>query len=162
MLNVSIIYVELLSLVFMQSNTYTIFYADDDIDDQDFFREIVSGINEDFLIYTQNNGDELLEILKNPPPNPNLIFLDLNMPQKNGYDVLKQIRASEHTKQLPVIIFSTSNDEKAISKTKELGANLYITKPNSYTDFKKVMNSVLSLNWHLNLPVSKNFVFTSN
>ena len=146
----------------MQSNTYTIFYADDDIDDQDFFREIVSGINEDFVIYTQNNGDELLDILKNPPPNPHLIFLDLNMPQKNGYEVLKLIRSSEQTKQLPVIIFSTSNDERAISKTKELGANLYITKPNSYTDFKKVMNSVLALNWHQKLPVYNNFVFTLN
>ena len=84
------------------------------------------------------------------------------MPRKSGYQVLKEIREKDSTKTLPIIIFSTSNDDSAIKKTKELGANMYITKPGSYTEFKKLLNSILALNWEQHLPINKEFVFTVN
>ena len=146
----------------MQKSKYTIFYTDDDPDDQDFFKEVVAEITPQHTIYTQNDGFELLEVLQNPPPSPHIIFLDLNMPKKSGYQVLKEIRETDSTKTIPVVIFSTSNDNNAIKKTKELGANMYITKPGSYTKFKKILNSVLALNWEQNLPADNEFVFTVN
>ena len=142
----------------MQKSQYTIFYTDDDPDDQDFFKEVVAEITPQHTIFTQNDGLELLEILQNPPPSPHIVFLDLNMPKKSGYQVLKEIRESASTKTIPVVIFSTSNDDNAIKKTKELGANMYLTKPGSYTEFKKLLNSVLALNWEQNLPPDNEFV----
>jgi CheY-like chemotaxis protein len=150
-----------INLIMLSAN-YTIFYTDDDSDDQDFFKEIVTEINSNHKIHFQTNGNELIDTLKNPPPHPHIVFLDLNMPQKNGYDVLKEIRAMESSKDVPVIIFSTSNDDAAIEKTKLLGANLYITKPSSYSEFKKVISSVLSYDWMHFSPPTRDFLFTVN
>jgi CheY-like chemotaxis protein len=128
-------------------NLYNIFYADDDLDDQEVFREVMAEINEDIFIFTQNNGDELLNLLKSPPPRPHVVFLDLNMPVKNGYDVLKEIRQSEKFRHLPVIIFSTSGDEDAISRTRNLGATLYVQKPDDYNELKQILRELLAINW---------------
>jgi len=146
----------------MKRSQYTIFYTDDDQDDQDFFKEVIAEITPQHEIFTQNDGYELLKVLQNPPPSPHIVFLDLNMPKKSGYQVLKEIREMDAAKTIPVVIFSTSSDDSAIKKTKELGANMYITKPSSYTEFKKVLNSVLSLNWEKNLPSDNEFVLTIN
>lgn len=128
-------------------NLYNIFYADDDLDDQEVFREVMNEINEDIFIFTQNNGDELMQLLKNPPPRPHVIFLDLNMPVKNGFDVLKEIRQSERFRDLPVIIFSTSGDDDAISRTRQLGATLYVRKPDYYNELKQILRELLTINW---------------
>ncbi|MBS1585828.1 MAG: response regulator [Bacteroidetes bacterium] len=144
----------------MTDLVYNIFYTDDDTDDQEVFREIVAEINEDILIFTQNNGEELMNVLRNPPPSAHLIFLDLNMPVKNGYDVLKEIRQSERLKNLPVIVFSTSNDVASIETTRSLGATLYINKPNSYNDLKKILRHILSIDWEMFKTAGTDFVYT--
>lgn len=126
---------------------YNIFYTDDDKDDQEVFREVMAEINQDIYIFTQNNGDELMDLLKNPPPKPHIVFLDLNMPVKNGYEVLREIRQVEKMKHLPVIIFSTSGDDQAVAETKKLGATLYIRKPEDYGQLKKILKNVLTIDW---------------
>lgn len=133
-------------------NLYNIFYTDDDKDDQEVFREVMQEINHQLYIFTQDNGDELIELLHNPPPRPNLVFLDLNMPVKNGYEVLKEIRQQEKLKHLPVIIFSTSGDEDAINLTKQLGATLYVRKPEGYGELKKVLKSLVTIDWATFVP----------
>ena len=146
----------------MSQSSCVIFYTDDDADDQFFFKEIVGEIQPQCAIYTQNDGIELLTVLQNPPPEPSLVFLDLNMPKKSGYEVLKELRETHKAKSVPVIIFSTSNDERAIETTKALGASMYVIKPTSYTDFKRLMRSVLALDWQQpSLPEDK-FVFSLN
>lgn len=141
---------------------FTIFYTDDDADDREFFinaaEDIATGVN----INTQSNGRELLEVLHNPPPSPNLLFLDLNMPGKNGFEVLKEIRLSEKTKDIPVVILSTSDDHVAIQKTKALGANLYITKPTSYKSLKQMIKHSLSIDWGNFMPSAEEFVYRVN
>ncbi len=143
----------------MPGNLYNIFYTDDDADDQEVFRDIVAEINEDIYIFTQSNGSELVDLLKNPPPSPHLIFLDLNMPVKNGYEVLREIRHQEGFKDYPVIIFSTSTDEETIALTKTLGATLYISKPGSYNDLKRILREVLAIDWEQYKPTNENFVY---
>src|ERR1700760_2899986 len=106
--------------------SYNIFYTDDDAEDQEVFKEIAAEINEDIYIFAQSNGDELLALLNSPPPSPHVVFLDLNMPGKNGYEVLKEVRKSEGFKDIPVVIFSTSDDEAAMEETKRLGATMYV------------------------------------
>ena len=75
---------------------YTIFYADDDLDDLEFFREIIENLDADVNLVTQQNGQEVLHALNNPPPNPHLLFLDINMPGMTGFDVLQKVRESQN------------------------------------------------------------------
>lgn len=146
----------------MLTKNLNIFYTDDDTDDQDLFFEVVGIISKECRVFGQTHGDELLRLLKSPPPHPDLIFLDLNMPEKSGFDVLKEIRATTSFNHIPVVIFSTSNNESAIQKCKLLGASLYITKPESYPDMLKTIESVLSIDWGRFDPSNSKFVYTLN
>src|SRR5690606_7056081 len=63
---------------------------------------------------------------------PRFVLLDLNMPKKDGREVLKEIKQDPQLQQIPVVIFSTTNNEQEMRRCYELGANSYITKPNSF------------------------------
>jgi len=143
-------------------NEITIFYTDDDAEDLEFFTEVTNALGDHLNIVTQNNGKKLLHDLENPPPNPHIVFLDLNMPGFSGFDVLQQLRSSESYKNLPIVIFSTSSDEKNIAKSRELGANFYITKPTDFSLFKKTIQHTLSINWDTFKPNKENFVYLNN
>lgn len=142
-------------------NDLVIFYADDDIDDLDTFKDALDDIGRDTTVYVHDRGDKLLTALKNPPPNPHFVFLDLNMPGKNGFEVLKEIKESEMLKDTPVIILSTSSDNTTIKETQRLGADYYITKPNSFANLKKSIATVLDINWAEHSSLS-NFVFQNH
>jgi CheY-like chemotaxis protein len=131
----------------MSDIAYTIFYADDDMDDQQIFKEIISEIDRKDIVLTLNNGNEVLNILKAGTCIPHLIFLDINMPVKNGFDVLKEIKSDENLRSISIIILSTSRNENSILQAKELGAALYIVKPSNYYWYKKMLRSVLSIDW---------------
>jgi response regulator RpfG family c-di-GMP phosphodiesterase len=146
----------------MNSEACMIFYTDDDIDDRDIFIVAAHQVSGSLQIITQGNGDELIRFLNNPPPFPNIIYLDLNMPIKYGYEVLQDIKQSERTKYFPVIVFSTSDDETAINTTHQLGANLYIPKPSSFSSLKKAIIYSLSINWDTFTPSTENFVYRAN
>jgi len=113
-------------------------------------------------LVTQNNGKKLLDALHNPPPSPSIVFLDLNMPGINGFDVLTEIRKSDNLKNIPVIILTTSNDDKNISKSLNLGANFYITKPNDFVSLKKSIEHSININWNSFTPNKNNFVYLNN
>jgi response regulator RpfG family c-di-GMP phosphodiesterase len=146
----------------MNSEVRKIFYTDDDIDDRDIFKDAANQVSDSLQIITQSSGDELIRLLHNPPPYPHLIFLDLNMPIKNGYKVLQELKQSERTKNFPVIIFSTSDDENAINTTRLLGASLYIPKPSSFSSLKKAIKHSLSIDWNTFTPSTENFVYRAN
>lgn len=138
----------------------TIFYTDDDDDDLSIFADAVESLPEKIQLKTYNGGDKLLTAIYNPPPTPHVIFLDLNMPGKNGFDVLTELRNSEK-KHIPVIIFSTSNEPGIIEKCRALGANLFITKPVLMKDIVKSIEHALRINWQEFVPDTKNFVYKS-
>lgn len=138
-----------------------IFYTDDDEDDRLVFSDALQEVAGDFEVATQRNGDELMQMLKNPPPHPSLVFLDLNMPLRNGYTLLKEIREKEGMTALPVVIFSTSNDEESISTSRQLGASLYVPKPASFAALKEALRYVLSINWKNFSPSPEDFVFNA-
>ena len=141
---------------------YTIFYTDDDADDQDFFKEIVTEIGGGHKVYMHDSGDALLDRLNNPPPLADVIFLDLNMPRKSGHQVLEEIRRSPRHNHIPVVIFSTSNDAGLIDKSKRLGASMYISKPVSYQRFRQVMASVLAIDWKNHSLSDDQFLYPKN
>lgn len=139
---------------------YTIFYADDDLDDLEFFREIVENLDADVNLVTQQNGQEVLHALNNPPPNPHLLFLDINMPGMTGFDVLQKVRESQNHKDLPIVMFSTSSDSSTIEKSRELGANFYVPKSGIFEQLKKSIEHALTINWGNFIPTEKNFVYS--
>lgn len=136
-----------------------IFLADDDSDDVFLFREALKEVTNEVNVHTAENGDILLKMLAGKPALPDIIFLDLNMPIKNGFQSLEEIRANAEYNTIPVAILSTSSDEKAIITAHKNGANAYITKPVAFTDLKKIIVKCLGMNWdELCAPDLSNFV----
>lgn len=79
---------------------------------------------------------------------PKVILLDIKMPKVDGIEVLRQLKASEHTKFIPVVIMTSSSEEKDIISSYELGVNSYVVKPVGFEDFAKAV-SELGLYWML-------------
>lgn len=75
-------------------------------------------------------------------PTPDLILLDLNLPRKNGREVLSEIKADPNLKRIPVLIMTTSRAEQDIQKAYSLNANCYITKPMDLDEFLRIVRSI--------------------
>lgn len=115
-----------------------ILLVDDDADDQLFFCDALQEIDPNIKCELACNGQEALQLLMTKPY-PDLIFLDLNMPVMNGFDCLLEIRRQGQLDEVPVIIFTTTNEHSAIKRTYELGANAFLKKPN---DFNTILNKI--------------------
>ncbi|KAF2507098.1 response regulator [Flavobacterium zhairuonense] len=136
-----------------------IFYTDDDEDDLSLFADAVESLSKDIVLQTYSGGEKLLNAIAHSPPKPNVIFLDLNMPGKNGFDVLNELKGSEENSDIPVVIFSTSNEPSIIEKCLTLGANYFITKPVLMKDIIKSIEHSLTINWKEFVPDQKTFVY---
>ncbi|HPA71234.1 MAG: response regulator [Spirochaetes bacterium] len=77
-----------------------------------------------------------------PRPSPMLVLLDLNLPVLDGYQVLKRMKQDEETRRIPVIILTTTDDTREVSRCYELGCNVYITKPVDYENFTEAINKL--------------------
>src|SRR6187399_1378011 len=114
-----------------------IFIADDDEDDRYLFsnalREIDDSIKCEFAI----DGKNALTILKNVSQLPDVLFLDLNMPILNGLECLRKLKNDIRLNQLPVVIFTTSQNPEDIEITYRLGANVFFSKPSDYSELKE-------------------------
>ncbi len=131
----------------------TIMLADDDADDCTFFEDALKEVSIATELTVAKDGAALMTSLEeNVPPPPHVIFLDLNMPRKNGFECLKEIRETPKLKKIPVVIFSTTASENAVEKTYSLGADCYICKPNSHKLLIKAIETVLALNLWENKP----------
>jgi CheY-like chemotaxis protein len=127
-----------------------ILIAEDDADDrfllQAAFEE--NGFTDE--LHFVENGVEVLDYLVNISKTgneskyPRFILLDLNMPKKDGREVLKELKQNQQLKKIPVVIFSTTNNEQEMRRCYELGANSYITKPNSFESLLKTVAALRS------------------
>ncbi|HLN96378.1 MAG TPA: response regulator [Flavobacterium sp.] len=125
-----------------------ILLADDDEDDRLFFKDAIEELKVRTVVNTVNDGVQLMDYLNAPDVQlPHVVFLDLNMPRKDGMECLKEIRADARLKDLSIAIYSTSSSEEDIEETFVRGANIYIKKPNDFTALKKILSEVISLNW---------------
>ncbi len=87
-------------------------------------------------------------------PRPDLILLDLNLPKKDGRDVLAEIKVDKDLKRIPVVVLTTSNAEKDVLRTNDLHANCYITKPVDFEQFVKVVKLIENF-WFTIIKLSK-------
>lgn len=129
----------------ISTSAKSIFLADDDIDDCTVFEDALNELNDNVRLTVSNDGVELLDTLhETVPPPPYVIFLDINMPRKDGFESLKEIRGTEKMRGIPVVMLSTSNSQSIIDNAFMLGANYYICKPASYPILKKMIGKVLA------------------
>ncbi len=146
-----------------QMSEINIFYADDDDDDLMFFNDAVSALSNKaeklINLYIHKNGELLLESIKKNKQNNNVVFLDLNMPRKSGFQFLEEIRNEPDLKTIPVIIYSTSADDDNISLSHNLGANFYAVKPYNFQDLMKMISNVALINWQNHQADYENFLF---
>ncbi len=120
-----------------------ILLVDDDTDDQLFFVDAINEIEPALDCAVANNGLEALSYLEKIPPPPSLIFLDLNMPFMNGFECLAQLKKINHYKEIPVIIFTTSNHLLDMERTISMGAKMFFTKPPDFTALKNKLHDIL-------------------
>lgn len=132
----------------MEKEYIHIILADDDEDDRLFFTDAFEELKINTKVNTFNDGVELMNYLNDPEALlPNVLFLDLNMPRKNGLECLSEIKADERFNDIAIAIFSTSSSEEHIEETFVRGANIYIKKPSDFNTLKKVLGDVVTINW---------------
>lgn len=135
----------------MNLQTLNVALADDDDDDRFLFKEAIDEIKIQTKLSLFTNGQELMDYLNLPNVIlPQVVFLDLNMPIKNGIQCLKEIRKNSALDSISVAIYSTSSSEKDIEDTFIFGANIYINKPDSFIKLKEAIEKVLHMNWQYN------------
>jgi DNA-binding response OmpR family regulator len=125
------------------NNHFTVIIADDDDDDTALLTEALAenDIPRDKVVVARD-GDMLLNLLPAFTGDPCLVFLDLNMPKKNGFKALVEIKSNPRFRHIPILVLTTSNSRKDISKCYEMGANTYFTKPFSYTELINLVRAV--------------------
>ncbi len=132
----------------MDKDYIHIILADDDEDDRLLFTDAFQELKINTKVNTFNDGVELMEYLNTPDAVlPNVLFLDLNMPKKNGIECLYEIKQDDRFSEIAIAIFSTSSSEEHIEETFVQGANIYIKKPSDFATLKKVLSDVVTINW---------------
>lgn len=145
----------------MNTFSFNLLLADDDLDDCNFFKEALDDLPLTANLTIVNDGVQLMTHLASSADNlPDILFLDLNMPRKSGFDCLSEIKSNDKFRPLPVIIFSTSLDIEVVNLLYEKGAHYYIRKPGEYSKLKKAILDALTLTAQNNfmLPAREQFV----
>lgn len=130
----------------MKKQKYIIVLADDDIDDQTIIKDIFSLHSDSITILNVLDGVEtirLLEYLQKKSTYPCLIILDINMPKMDGRQTLLHLKEREILQDIPVVLFSTSQNESDKLFASQHGAN-YITKPFTYKNMEEVVKGFIN------------------
>ncbi len=132
-------------LCLMTSKPIYVMLADDSPDEHFLFIHTVKGIDKSISVATAMNGEDLLDKLGKAQELPDLIFLDINMPLKNGKESLSDIRKDKRLCDVPVVIYSTSDEKSDIEETFALGADMYLKKPQDFLELEDILKAVLNL-----------------
>lgn len=127
-----------------------ILLADDDMDDRIFFEKALKEISLDTTLRTVHNGEQLMEDLaRHADPLPDILFLDLSMPRKTGFECLAEIKENKKLKDITVIMFTTSFtrgfdlEDNLKNTLNRMGAYDYIRKPADFNELKQIIEKTL-------------------
>lgn len=128
--------------------------VEDNPNDAELITRVLKKLDLTDKLILLKDGVEALDFLlgqgshagRDPNDAPGVILLDLKLPKINGIEVLRQIKEDERTKKIPVVILTSSNEERDLRDAYELGVNSYVTKPIRYDEFYKVVSD-LGLYW---------------
>lgn len=128
------------------SDPIEILMVEDNPDDVDLTREALRDVKMINCLHVVEDGVEALSFLRQEngyagSPRPDLILLDLNLPRKDGREVLAEIKSDENLRRIPVVVLTTSQAEEDIYRTYDLHANCYVQKPVDLEQFVKVVRA---------------------
>jgi len=123
----------------------SVILADDDADDRTIFQDVLKEEAPHIKLNIVSDGFALMSLLSSYMPD--LLFLDLEMPFKNGLQCLKEIRDNPALQQLPIVVFSSTNRPHNIATAYEMGAHLVFRKPDTYIQVKEALKAILLLDW---------------
>ncbi len=149
----------------MISKKINILLADDDQGDCILFKDALEELPVSAHLTIVHDGEQLMaELAKKGSKLPDVLFLDLNMPRKNGFASLGEIKRSTALQNLPVIIFSTSSELESVKRVFRDAAHYYICKPVDFSQLKKVIYEALTLITQnsVPLPLEQEFRITGN
>jgi CheY-like chemotaxis protein len=130
------------------SKPFRILIADDDEEDIQLTRECLLDYKSAIHINEVEDGQHLMDLLKESELSngskelPQLILLDINMPRKDGLQALKEIKENAGLCKIPVVMFTTSRSPQDIERAYELGANCYVTKPQTVQEWSKIVEDL--------------------
>lgn len=124
-----------------------ILLVEDNPGDSRLVQEVLQNSKINNNLYIVSDGEEALSFIRkegkySSKPSPNLILLDLNLPKKDGREVLQELKTNEEYKKIPIIVLTTSKSEDDINKTYNLHVNSYLTKPVDLDDFNNLVKSI--------------------
>src|SRR4051812_48020386 len=135
--------------------------VDDDSEESYLFNEALEHAHLNITLSRAHDGNDLMAYLLKEA-RPDLVFMDINMPYKDGLEALTEIRSNSKFKNLPLIIYSTTKNEDSIDACYEKGANLFVIKPDDFDELMKVVEKVCKYDWkNFTRPSRKNFVITA-
>lgn len=130
----------------MNLKPLNIVLADDDDDDCLFFNKALEDLKLSTNLTIVHDGEELMNYLSDNSKNlPDILFLDLAMPRKNGMECLSEIKQNKNLKDLSLVMLSTSNSKDTINTVFRMGANVYIHKPGDFAQLKQVIHHALPI-----------------
>lgn len=132
----------------MNSKQLNVLLAEDDEDDRYFFDKALKELPISTHLTTGHDGEELMNYLyenSSRVTGTDVLFLDINMPRKNGIECLSEIKQNKKLKDLPVVMFSTTNSWETIGMLFKSGAHVYIHKPGDFAQLKEVINHALPI-----------------
>ena len=148
----------------MNIKPLNILLADDDLDDCLFFKNAIAELLLPPQLTTVHDGEQLMQHLNNKTNKlPDVLFLDLNMHRKNGFECLSEIKNNQALNLLPVIVFSTSFEQEVVNLLHKNGAQHFIRKPADFSQFKKIIYQTITtliVPQNSVQPTRENFVLT--
>jgi len=138
-----------------------VLFVDDDSDESYLFNEALehSGLN--IQMSKAKDGNDLLSYLRSQPL-PDIVFIDLNMPYKDGLEALIEIRKDKKFEKLPLIIYSTTKNNSHIDLTYQNGASLFVVKPNNFDGMVQIVKKVCTIDWkNFSVPQRDEFLVTA-
>jgi CheY-like chemotaxis protein len=130
----------------MNTKPLNILLADDDTDDCIFFKKALEELQLSTNLTIVYDGEQLMQLLtKETNELPHVLFLDINMPRKNGFECLSEIKTNNRLKALPVVMFSTSYSQDKVSLLFKIGAHVYIHKPGDFAQLIQVIHHALNM-----------------
>src|SRR5439155_18132464 len=125
-----------------EPETVEILLVEDNPNDAELTQRALKKTNLDVGLATVRDGAEALDYLFSDRPKPKVIFLDLKLPKIDGVEVLRRLRADDRLKSIPVVVLTSSQEERDINECYKLGVNSYVVKPVEFDKFYQVVGDL--------------------
>lgn len=141
-----------------------IFYTDDDQDDINFFTDAVDKISSDLKLdiklHIFTSGESYLKAMADHPLRNGILFLDITLPTKSGFDVLEILSTHPDRRSNPVIMYTSSIDDAFMKKSQLFGASKYVIKPYHFNDLMKMITHIITTDWQTHQVTAQNFIYS--